>query len=94
MRRTRRITWRQANDAFVATMREGVGPGVKIELNKSVRKLDMMALDCALVGEAFGSRAQTISISGVWGYQGAEMRSIGNLATSGVEQVTNTTGNR
>jgi hypothetical protein len=84
MRRMRRITWRQANDAFVATMREGVGPGVKIELNKSVRNFDMIALDGAL-GETFGSRAQKISISGFWGYQGAEMRSIGILRLGGVE---------
>ncbi len=42
MRRRRRTTCRQAKDAFVATMRVDVGPGVKMELNRFVRKADMM----------------------------------------------------
>ncbi len=40
MRRTRakRTSCRPANDTLVAIIREGVGPGVKIEETRSVRK--------------------------------------------------------
>jgi hypothetical protein len=40
-RRRRRIPWRQANATFVATMRVGVGPGVKMDWKRSVRKADI-----------------------------------------------------
>ncbi len=45
MRRKRRTTCRAAKEAFVAIIMEGVGPGVKMEFIRSVRKVAMTALD-------------------------------------------------
>ena len=39
-----RQSWRAANDMFVATIRAGVGPGVKIELSRLVRKVAIRAV--------------------------------------------------
>lgn len=41
--RTKRTSCRPANDTLVAIIRVGVGPGVKIEDMRSVRKAAMMA---------------------------------------------------
>lgn len=38
-RRTRKTIWRAAKEALVATIMEGVGPGVKMELTRSVKKV-------------------------------------------------------
>lgn len=40
--RPRKTSWRAANEIFVAMTSEGVGPGVKMELNSSVRNIDML----------------------------------------------------
>ncbi len=45
IRRRRRRTCRAAKEALVAMMRVGVGPAVKMDWKRSVRKLDMLALD-------------------------------------------------
>jgi hypothetical protein len=45
MRRTRSTTWRQAKEAFVATMRDGVGPGVKMDVKSSVKNCDIAATE-------------------------------------------------
>lgn len=42
MRRTRNTTWRAAKEALVATIIDGVGPGVKMEEMRSVKKVAMM----------------------------------------------------
>lgn len=41
-RRTRRTTCRAAKEALVAIMMEGVGPGVKMEEMRSVKKVAMV----------------------------------------------------
>lgn len=43
MRRRRRTSCRAANVAFVAIRRVGVGPGVKMDIARSVRKVAMVA---------------------------------------------------
>lgn len=42
IRRTRSTTWRAAKEALVAIMMEGVGPGVKMEEMRSVKKVAMV----------------------------------------------------
>lgn len=42
MRRTRSTTWRAAKEALVAIIMDGVGPGVKMEEMRSVKKVAMM----------------------------------------------------
>lgn len=38
------MSWRHANDTFVATNRVGVAPGVKMELKRLVRKSAMLSI--------------------------------------------------
>lgn len=42
IRRTSSTAWRAAKEALVAIMMEGVGPGVKMEEMRSVRKVAIM----------------------------------------------------
>ena len=42
MRSASKTIWSAAKEAFVATTIEGVGPGVKIELTRSVKNVAMM----------------------------------------------------
>ena len=63
MRRTRSTIWRAAKEAFVAVTMEGVGPGVKMEEMRSLRKFAMMDVGKTRFSLNFGKELQKVSAS-------------------------------
>ena len=45
MRRRRKTSWRAAKEMLVATRRVGVGPGVKMDVKRSVMKVVMVQVN-------------------------------------------------